>query len=62
MAKLSSDGKSVTVEKGDTLWGIAEKYLGSGAKYPTLVSLNNIKNPDCIVVGQVIKLSGTATT
>lgn len=67
MAKLSEDKKSVTVVKGDTLWGIAEAYPSyiSGsttqAKINTMVSLNHISNPNYIVVGQVIKLSGSAT-
>lgn len=59
MAKLSSDGKSVTVEKGDTLSEIAKKY-GNGLTVKQLASINNISDPDLIYVGQVIKLSGTA--
>ena len=67
MATLSEDKKSVTVVKGDTLWKIAETYgsyiSGSTtqAKINTMVSLNHISNPNYIVVGQVIKLSGSAT-
>lgn len=67
MAVLSEDKKSVTVVKGDTLWGIAETYgsyiSGSTtqAKINTMVSLNHINNPNYIVVGQVVKLSGSAT-
>lgn len=57
MAKLSNDGKYVTVEKGDTLWAIAEKHLGNGTKYKTLAALNNIKNPDLIYPGQKIMLN-----
>lgn len=57
MAKLSADGKSVTVEKGDTLSGIAKQYLGSASKYQYLAKINNIKDPNKIYVGQVIKLS-----
>lgn len=48
-----------TVVKGDTLWGIAEKYLGSGSKYKQLAAINNISNPDLIYVGQVIKLASS---
>lgn len=59
MAKLSSDGTYVTVEKGDTLSGIASKY-GNGKTYQQLAQLNNIPNPDQIYVGQKIKLTGTA--
>lgn len=48
-----------TVKKGDTLSAIALKY---NTTYQALAKLNNIPNPDYIVVGQVIKLSGTATS
>lgn len=51
-----------TVVKGDTLWGIAKKYLGSGTKYTQLAAINNISNPNLIYVGQVIKLSGTGSS
>ena len=44
------------VVKGDTLWGIAAKYLGSGSRYKELATLNGIKNPDLRYVGQIIKL------
>lgn len=48
---------SYTVVKGDTLWGIAKKYLGDGAKYPEIVKANpQIKNPNLIIVGQVIRI------
>ena len=47
------------VVKGDTLSAIALKY---GTTVGKLVALNNIADPDYIVVGQVIKISGTATT
>lgn len=51
-----------TVEKGDTLWGIAEKHLGSGSKYKQLATINNIPNPNLIYVGQVIKLSSDGSS
>lgn len=59
MAKLSADGTYVTVEKGDTLSAIARKY---NTTVNALATLNNIKNVNLIVVGQTIKLSGTAST
>lgn len=61
MAKLSADGKSVTVQKGDTLSGIAKQYLGSASKYQYLAKLNGISNPNRIYVGQVIKLTNTSS-
>jgi len=41
------------VQPGDTLWKIAEKTLGDGRKYHTLIELNKdrLKNPDDVVVG-----------
>lgn len=45
------------VKTGDTLWAIAKKYLGDGEKYSELVTLNDIKNPNLIYVGQEIKIS-----
>lgn len=59
MAKLSADGKSVTVERGDTLIGIAKKY-GNGATYKQLAAINNIPNPNLIYDGQIIKLTRTS--
>ncbi|WP_027702283.1 LysM peptidoglycan-binding domain-containing protein [Metaclostridioides mangenotii] len=42
-----------TVKKGDTLWGLAKKYYGSGSKYPVIFNANKnlIKNPDDIKDG-----------
>lgn len=49
--------KTYTVASGDTLWSIAKRFIGNGAKYQDLVKLNpKIKNPSLIYVGQVIKL------
>ena len=56
MAKLSSDGKYVTVEKGDTLSAIAAKY-GKGSTYKQLAAINNISNPNRISIGQKIYLT-----
>lgn len=46
-----------TVQKGDTLWGIAARFLGSGSQYTVLAAINGISNPNLIYVGQVINLS-----
>ena len=36
----SSSGGNYTVVSGDTLWGIASKKLGSGAKWTTIYDAN----------------------
>lgn len=59
MATLSSDGKYVTVESGDTLSKIASQY-GNGKTYKQLAAINNISNPNLIYVGQKIYLSSTS--
>lgn len=46
------------IEKGDTLWAIAEKFLGNGSKYPEIFEANRevIQDPDKIFVGQQIRI------
>lgn len=34
--------KEYIVERGDTLWGIAERFLGAGTKYKAIMSANNL--------------------
>lgn len=57
--KKVGDEKTINyvVKRGDTLWAIAEKYLGSGKKYPQIAQENNIKNPDLIYPGQVFRIT-----
>ena len=44
-----------TVVKGDTLWGIAAKKLGSGTRYKEIKTLNGLSS-DTIYAGQKLKL------
>jgi len=39
-AEQRAAGRLVTVRSGDCLWLIAQRYLGAGDRYPTIVSLN----------------------
>lgn len=50
--------KTYTVVKGDCLWAIAAKYLGSGSRYTEIAKLNadKIKSPNLIYPGQVLRL------
>lgn len=47
-----------TVHSGDTLSAIAARY---GMSWETLARLNNISNPNVIMVGQVLRLSAGST-
>lgn len=54
----NTKAKKYTVKKGDTLWNIAKKYYGSGAKYTKIYNANKnkIKNPNLIQVGWVLTI------
>ncbi|MBR4870107.1 MAG: LysM peptidoglycan-binding domain-containing protein, partial [Oscillospiraceae bacterium] len=49
--------RTYTVKSGDTLWGIAKKELGSGARYTEIVQVNGLKTTT-IYSGQKLKLPG----
>lgn len=54
--ELSKTRGTYTVVEGDSLWDIAVKYYGNGAKYLNIVNANKdkIKNPNLIHAGQVL--------
>ena len=47
-----------TVVKGDTLWKIAEKTLGKGARYTEIFEANRpmLSDPDKIYPGQMLRI------
>lgn len=53
-----------TVQKGDSLWKIARKHLGSGQKWSEIYEANKdaIKDPNLIYVGQNIHIPDTLNT
>lgn len=55
---LAGDDEFYVIQKGDTLWKIAEKTYGNGAKYTAIVDANKevIKDADKIFPGQKIRL------
>ncbi|OOF57541.1 peptidoglycan-binding protein LysM [Rodentibacter myodis] len=55
---LASEDTFYVIQKGDTLWKIAEKTYGNGAKYTAIVEANKevIKDADKIFPGQKIRL------
>jgi len=52
------EGTYHTVEKGDTLWAIAKKTYGDGAKHPIIFEANRpmLSDPDKIYPGQVLRI------
>ncbi len=48
--------QSYTVESGDTLWAIAERFYGDGNQYQRIADANGIPNPDLINAGQVLTI------
>jgi nucleoid-associated protein YgaU len=56
--KPGAEAQMYTVQKGDTLWKIAEKFYGNGSKYPEIVKANTppVKNPDLIQPGWVLRI------
>ena len=49
-----------TVQRGETLWGIANRYYGDGDRYMEIARANHLKNPSAINTGQVLTIPGTA--
>ncbi|WP_101775283.1 peptidoglycan-binding protein LysM [Pasteurella oralis] len=56
--RLAGEDEFYVIQKGDTLWKIAEKTYGNGTKYTAIVEANKevIKDADKIFPGQKIRL------
>lgn len=56
--QVAGDDAFYVIQKGDTLWKIAEKAYGNGAKYTAIVDANKevIKDADKIFPGQKIRI------
>jgi len=48
--------RTYTVESGDTLWAIAERFYGDGSKYQAIADASGVSNPDLIQPGQVLTI------
>lgn len=53
--ETGSSKKSYTVKSGDTLWGIAQRELGSGSRWIEIKKVNNLTS-DLIKPGQVLRI------
>ncbi len=56
----SAAPSSVTVVRGNTLSGLAQRWCGSASRYVNLAAGNGIANPNRIYPGQKIKLTCSA--
>ncbi|MEU8580245.1 LysM peptidoglycan-binding domain-containing protein [Streptomyces abikoensis] len=52
----ASEARTYTVEPGDTLWAVAERFYGDGNRYRDIASASGIDNPDVVNVGQVLTI------
>ena len=50
-----------TVVAGDTLWAIAERYLGDPYRYPSLARHSDIRNPHLIRPGDRVVIQRKAS-
>ena len=51
----------LTVEKGDTLFGLIDNLTGNGVNYRIFARYNNIQDPNRVEVGQKIQLPPSFT-
>jgi nucleoid-associated protein YgaU len=58
---LATATSTVRVQRGDSLWKLAEQHLGNGARWHELAQLNpEISDPNVIHVGDAIRLAPQA--
>ncbi|OBH05564.1 MULTISPECIES: LysM peptidoglycan-binding domain-containing protein [unclassified Mycobacterium] len=48
--------RTYTVEPGDSLWAIAERFYGDGSKFQVIADASGVPNPDLIQPGQVLTI------
>lgn len=52
----NNQGNTYTVVYGDSLSKLAKRYYGDAMAWKRLAQLNNLKNPDILLVGQKLKI------
>jgi nucleoid-associated protein YgaU len=63
LAQTESTANSIVVQPGNSLWRMARRSYGSGWQYSVIYDANKeqIRDPDLIYPGQVLKLPQPAT-
>lgn len=59
--KVLRTGAAVIIRRGDSLWKVARRNYGLGVRYTTIFEANRdqVRNPDLIFPGQVLKVPQT---
>lgn len=60
-AELREVGVIHTFQAGDTLWSLANRYLGSGSRWTEIAELNGIEDETAIPDGTVLSIPSTKT-
>ncbi|KUM99081.1 lectin [Streptomyces yokosukanensis] len=55
-ASPAPEARTYTVEPGDTLWAVAERFYGDGNRYRDIAAASGIDNPDVVNVGQALTI------
>ena len=48
--------RTYVVKKGDTLWEIAQEFLGAGTRWPEIATMNDIRDPRRLSVGARLRI------
>ncbi|MCX7838397.1 MAG: LysM peptidoglycan-binding domain-containing protein [Anaerolineae bacterium] len=59
-AEPTTEEQTYIVQPGDSLWIIAQKVYGNGAKYPLIAQANDITTTTRLRTGMVLKIPGGA--
>jgi hypothetical protein len=54
--KKVDEKKYAILQDGQTIWDLAEKELGTGYAYPTIIELNKLTNPDSVEPGTRLRV------
>ena len=56
VAPVAPAGTTHVVRKGDTLWSLAARHLGSGRRWREIVDANPGIRPERLVIGQTLRI------